>query len=159
MRLKPSPDFSVTCIGILTSPRAFSLWPSAQNQAAADGAAAESERPYVTGPGDASRVMVRMRGLEPPRVTPLEPKSSASTSSATSAGKQGGRYDGERRGGQGRAVGAGLPLAGSRLRHGDELRAVFEVHAVEIGPATAPDEAVALERLHDLDRDAVAIAA
>jgi len=32
-----------------------------------------------------------------------------------------------------------------------ELGAVFEVHAIEMIPVTAPDEAVLLEDLHDLD--------
>ena len=48
--------------------------------------------PYVTRPGpvqalraEANGRVVRMRGLEPPRLAALEPKSSASTSSATSA--------------------------------------------------------------------------
>jgi hypothetical protein len=53
--------------------------------------------------------LVRAKGLEPPHLSILEPKSSASTSSATPAGPPvGGVYS--RDGGRGKADGGGLTL-------------------------------------------------
>ena len=49
----------------------------------------------------------------------------------------------------------GSPL----FAHSHQLRPVLEVHRVEVSPFAAPDEAVPLEDLHDLERDAVLVGA
>src|SRR5579872_96780 len=103
--------------------------------------------PYVMGAGAVQGSMVRMRGLEPPRVAPLEPKSSASTSSATSA----------KRGRVSPRCHASASGSATCTGDGDDFGAVFEMHGVEVGPAAAPDETVAFERLDDRGRDLVLV--
>ncbi len=51
----------------------------------------------------------------------------------------------------------GTESSSARVSGIEQFGAIFEVHRVEMRPAPAPDEAVALEDVHDLLRDAVAI--
>jgi hypothetical protein len=69
------------------SPRPFRLGATAASQCALNpAAAARPANPAQTVGGLATALMlVRMKGLEPPRLSALEPKSRASTNSATSA--------------------------------------------------------------------------
>ncbi len=59
------------------------------NPVAAKAAHGQPEQSETAAPGPPSQVLVRSRGLEPPRVAPLAPQASASTNSATTAWESG----------------------------------------------------------------------
>src|SRR6185503_10185004 len=79
-RLRPSESVSVTCIWPHFSLLALASHRHQALRAGRVGIRAETTRELIQ-----PFILVRAEGLEPPRLSPLEPKSSASTSSATPA--------------------------------------------------------------------------